>query len=96
MSAETDEKLANAILSLCDELGQSRAIQQDMRTTLVRILEGQDEISRQFNAVVERAHTQSKRQSESEGKIRSVERVQATHETRIKTLEDASRAGRSA
>jgi hypothetical protein len=89
MSAETDEKLANAILSLCDELGQSRAIQQDIRLTLVQILEGQDELSSQLRHIVERANTQGKRQGESEGKIRVIERVQATHETRLQTLEAA-------
>jgi chromosome segregation ATPase len=95
MSAETEEKLASAILSLCDELGQSRAIQADMARTLVQIHEGQNEISAQIRQMVERANSHDKRAGDSEGKIRSIERLQALHESRIQALEKPAKPARA-
>jgi hypothetical protein len=70
MTAENDEKLANAILSLVDELGQSRIIQEDMAKTLVAIHAGQEQIAQQFAQVTERQNDHSRRVGDSENKIR--------------------------
>ena len=82
MSAESDEKLANAILSLVDELGQSRVIQEDMSKTLVAIHAGQERIAEQFRHVTERQDTFSKRAGDSESKIRVLDSRLANHEER--------------
>jgi len=80
--SDTETKLANAILSLVDELGQSRIIQQEMSNTLVKIHMGQQRIEDQFRHLSERQNDHVKRQGDSESKIRVVESKLARHEER--------------
>lgn len=91
MTAENDEKLANAILSLVDELGQSRVIQEDMAKTLVAIHAGQERIAEQFVQVNGRQNGLSRRAGDSESKIRVLDSKLADHaqrtEKRLQHLE---------
>lgn len=85
--SDTDTKLANAILSLVDELGQSRVIQQRMANTLVEIHTGQQQIIEQIRIQTERTNDVSKRTGESEGKIRLLDTKVLRHEERLQHIE---------
>lgn len=87
MSGDNDTKLANAILSLVDELGQSRIVQQHMANTLVEIHTGQQQIIEQLRAHGERVNDVSKRTGDSESKIRLLDTKVGRHEERLQHLE---------
>jgi hypothetical protein len=79
--------LSKGILSLCDELTQSRIIQQDMANTLIRIHDDNQQILARMDQLQERASTGEKRQADSASRIKVLERKVAIVEERLTHVE---------
>jgi len=88
------EAAAKSNLALVDELTQSRVIQQRMANTLIEIHSGQQQLIEQMGKLVERQNDHSKRQSDSESRIRVLESRHDRHveqtEKRLERLERAA------
>ena len=87
------EALAKSNLSVCDELAQSRAIQQDMARTLVALLDGQAQTNEALQQIVERQNKHERNQSHSEtrhshseSRIEILERTAKHHAAEIESI----------
>ncbi len=83
------EALAKSNLSFVDEMTQSRLVQQDMRATLVKIHEDNQQIIRRMDVMNERARDGEKRQGQSESRIRAAEQHIESLGNRIASVEAA-------